>query len=55
MQNGEHVVREDMLWGFPKYKPGAKWGTNFRTLKNKPVASVARSRAPLRGAGDGLR
>jgi len=34
LQNGEHVVREDMLWGFPKYKPGASWGTNFRTLKN---------------------
>jgi putative SOS response-associated peptidase YedK len=40
LQNGEHVVREDMLWGFPKYKP---------------VASLARSRAPLRRAGDGLR
>jgi hypothetical protein len=34
LQNGEHVVREDMLWGFAKYKPGANWGTNFRTLKN---------------------
>ena len=34
LQNGEHVVREDMRWGFPKYKPGANWGTNFRTLKN---------------------
>jgi len=34
LQDGEHVVREDMLWGFPKYKPGANWGTNFRTLKN---------------------
>jgi hypothetical protein len=34
VENGEHVVREDMLWGFPKYKPGANWGTNFRTLKN---------------------
>jgi putative SOS response-associated peptidase YedK len=32
LQNGEHVVREDMLWGFPKHKPGANWGTNFRTL-----------------------
>lgn len=27
-------MREDMLWGFPKYKPGANWGANFRTLKN---------------------
>jgi putative SOS response-associated peptidase YedK len=34
IENGEPVVREDMLWGFPKYKPGANWGTNFRTLKN---------------------
>src|SRR5580658_3484772 len=34
VENGEHVVREDMLWGFPKYKPGANWGTHFRTLKN---------------------
>jgi putative SOS response-associated peptidase YedK len=34
VENGEHVVREDMLWGFPKYEPGANWGTNFRTLKN---------------------
>ena len=34
LQGGEHVVREDMLWGFPKYKPGANWGTNFRSLKN---------------------
>lgn len=34
LQDGGHVVREDMLWGFPKYKPGANWGTNFRTLKN---------------------
>jgi putative SOS response-associated peptidase YedK len=23
-----------MLSGFLKYKPGANWGTNFRTLKN---------------------
>jgi putative SOS response-associated peptidase YedK len=22
-----------MLWGFPKYKPGANWETNLRTLK----------------------
>jgi putative SOS response-associated peptidase YedK len=34
LENGEHVVREDMLWGFPKYKQGANWGTNFRSLKN---------------------
>jgi len=34
LQDGEPVVREDMLWGFPKYKPAANWGTNFRTLKN---------------------
>ena len=34
IENGEHVVREDMLWGFPKYKPAANRGTNFRTPKN---------------------
>jgi putative SOS response-associated peptidase YedK len=34
LQDGAHVVREDMLWGFPKYQPRANWGTNFRTLKN---------------------
>ena len=34
MQDGEHVVRDDMSWGFPKYKPAADWGTNFRTLNN---------------------
>ena len=33
LQDGEQVVCEDMLWGFPKCKSGA-WGTNFRTLKN---------------------
>lgn len=33
LQDGE-LVREDMLWGFPKYQPGANWGTNFRTLRN---------------------
>lgn len=34
VQDGAPVVREDMLWGFPKYKPCANWGTNFRTLRN---------------------
>lgn len=34
IEDGEPVVREDMLWGFPKYKAGANWGTNFRTLNN---------------------
>jgi len=34
VQDGQHVVREDMLWGFPKHQPRANWGTNFRTLKN---------------------
>jgi putative SOS response-associated peptidase YedK len=34
IENGEHVVREDMLWGFPKIRAGANWGTNFRTLDN---------------------
>jgi putative SOS response-associated peptidase YedK len=33
-QEGQRVVRQDMLWGFPPFKPGAGYGTNFRTLKN---------------------
>jgi len=32
-QDGQHDLREDMLWGFPPFKPGAGYGTNFRTLK----------------------
>jgi hypothetical protein len=24
-----------VLWGFPPFKPGAGYGTNFRTLKNR--------------------
>jgi putative SOS response-associated peptidase YedK len=33
LQDGWHVVREDTLWGFLPFKPGAGYGTNFRTLK----------------------
>ena len=33
-QDGEFVVRHDMLWGFPPFRLGAGYGTNFRTLKN---------------------
>jgi putative SOS response-associated peptidase YedK len=33
VQEGQRIVREDMLWGFPPFKPGAGYGTNFRTLK----------------------
>jgi putative SOS response-associated peptidase YedK len=33
-QDGQRIVRQDMLWGFPPFKPGAGYGTNFRTLKN---------------------
>src|SRR5436190_17247838 len=29
LQDGQHVVREDMFWGFPPFKPGAGYGTNF--------------------------
>jgi putative SOS response-associated peptidase YedK len=32
LRNGEHILREDMLWGFPKYAEA--YGTNFRTLTN---------------------
>jgi putative SOS response-associated peptidase YedK len=32
IQNGQHVLREDMLWGFPKY--AGTFGTTFRTIKN---------------------
>jgi putative SOS response-associated peptidase YedK len=31
---GERIVRQDMLWGFPPFKPGAGYGTNFRTPKD---------------------
>jgi putative SOS response-associated peptidase YedK len=34
LQDGEHAVREDMLWGFPKVQGAKTWGTNFRTLRN---------------------
>jgi hypothetical protein len=34
-KDGKRIVREDMLWGFPPFKPGAGYGTNFRTLKIK--------------------
>ena len=48
LQDGQHVVREDMLWGFPPFKPGAGYGTNFRTLKTTcgaigSTASIAAS------------
>jgi putative SOS response-associated peptidase YedK len=33
-QGGQGVVRQDMLWGFPPFKPGAGYGTNFQSLKN---------------------
>jgi len=55
LENGEHVVREEMLWGFPKYKPGANWGTQLPDAEEQSVAVLARSRAPLRRAGDGVR
>ena len=32
LQNGQHIVHEDMLWGFPKY--AKTYGTNFRALNN---------------------
>lgn len=34
-QDGQRIVRMDMLWGFPPFKPGAGVGTNYRTLKIK--------------------
>jgi len=34
-QDGQRIVRQDMLWGFPPFKQGAGYGTNFRSLKNK--------------------
>jgi len=33
-QGGERRVREDMLWGFPPFKQGTGYGTNFRSLRN---------------------
>jgi putative SOS response-associated peptidase YedK len=29
-QDGQRVVRQD-VWGFPSFKPGADYGTNFRS------------------------
>jgi putative SOS response-associated peptidase YedK len=34
-QDGQRTVRQDMLWGFPPFNPGAGYGTNFRSLKLK--------------------
>ena len=33
-QDGQRIVGQDMLWGFPPFKAGAGYGTNFRSLKN---------------------
>jgi putative SOS response-associated peptidase YedK len=48
-QDGEHIVREDMLWGFPPFKPGAGYGTNFRSLKNHPPGADPPGEASNRG------
>src|SRR5712691_10042534 len=34
-QDGQRIVGEDMLCGFPPFKPRAGYGTNFRSLKIK--------------------
>jgi hypothetical protein len=34
VSDGQRIVRHDMLWGFPPFKAGAGYGTNFRTLNN---------------------
>jgi len=34
VSDGQRIVRQDMLWGFPPFKEGAGYGTNFRTLNN---------------------
>ena len=34
LQDGAHVVREDMLWGFPKFEGKGPYVTNFRHLKS---------------------
>lgn len=34
LQDGEPVVREDMLWGFPKFEGKGPYVTNFRHLKS---------------------
>ena len=33
-QDGQRIVRQDMLWGLPPFRQGAGYGTNFRSLKN---------------------
>ena len=35
IQDGQRVVRQDMLWGFPPFRAGANFATNFRTLTNR--------------------
>ncbi len=34
VSDGQRIVRQDMLWGFPPFRQGAGYGTNFRSLKN---------------------
>jgi len=34
VSDGQRIVRQDKLWGFPPFGQGAGYGTNFRSLKN---------------------
>jgi hypothetical protein len=34
VSDGQRIVRQDMLWGFPPFRQGAGYGTNFRSLNN---------------------
>src|SRR5690242_18293656 len=54
LQNGEHVVREHMLWGFPEVQAGRQLGDELPYAEEQPVAPVARLRASMRSAGHGL-
>jgi hypothetical protein len=52
-QDGQRVLRE-MLSGFPPFKPGASYGTNFRTLKMKGLGRrlISAQPQPQRGELD---
>ena len=52
-QDGQRVVCQDMLWRFPPFKPGAGYGTDFRSLKNHLWRGWL-ERASLRRSGDSL-
>jgi hypothetical protein len=53
-QDGQRIVRQDVLWAFTPFKPGAGYATQLPELEEPPVAPVARPRASLRRSGECL-